>query len=98
MKKKINFLGIEMDVLDDEAIEEAEQEGNHHNYMVIRCVDSDPNAGSLALRTRRRRTPCEKCRAICWIDPKSYEPVARLQHTIICQVCMLAAIKEEKDG
>ncbi len=99
MTKKVNFLGVEFDVIDNQMIADAEaDEKHHHDYMVIRCVDTNPNAGSLSLRTRRRRTPCEVCHEICWIDPLSYESTAHLNHTIICQMCMLKKVERKGDA
>ena len=95
-KEKIFFLGreVEVNVVDDKDIDEAEAAGEHHDYLVVRCVDADPTAGSPDLRARRRRTPCEGCGEICWIDPKAYEPVARLKHTILCAQCMMKKVKD----
>ncbi len=97
--KKINFLGVEFNVIDDDAIREAEQDDKHHHmYGVIRCADADPNGGSPDLRRRRIRTLCEDCRALCWLDPKSYEPTAHLEHTILCLQCIQRRKRAESKG
>lgn len=96
--KKVNFLGMDFNVVDDDDVAQAAELGQHHDYMVMRVEDSS-NAGSPDLLRRRQRTLCEKCGAVCWIDPKSHEQVASLNHTIICSRCMLKKVeKDQRDA
>src|ERR1051326_2887409 len=94
--KKVNFLGFEVNVVDEDDIDEQRESQKHHHYMVLRVVDTDPNAGSPDLRRRRLRPPCEKCREICWIDPKSLDEFRGVNLTIICSHCLHDLIKQNE--
>lgn len=93
--KKIKFLGMELNVLEEQDIEQAAGDGGLHVYSCIRVADADPDAGSPELRARRKRTLCEDCGAICWIDPKSFDSLRGVTMTIICMQCTL--IRSEKE-
>lgn len=97
MGKTINFLGMELPVVDEDMIEEQLRKPSEPQYYIVsRVVDTDPLGGSPQLRDRRTRTLCEECGEICWQDPKGYEEVARLHPTIICSRCMIAMVREKK--
>lgn len=91
--KKINFLGHELNVIDDEEVERAYQSGEKHVYVVTRIVDTDPTQFPPQLRARNNRTPCEVCREICWFDPGGYGQIAILMPEIICTHCMLRRVR-----
>lgn len=92
----MNFLGFEVNVIDDADVDDAIERGETHVYMVSRVEDDDPAMGSPELLARRKRTPCERCSEICWIDPLGYEQVARMQHVIVCIRCLLKQARQEK--
>jgi hypothetical protein len=94
--KKINFLGMELNVLEERDIEQVADEGGLHVYSCIRVADADPSAGSPELRARRKRTLCEDCGAVCWMDPKSFDSLRGVTMTIICIQCTLIRSKKEK--
>lgn len=71
MSRKINFLGIEFDVVSED---EQRDPLPGTLYGVMRVVDSDPRAGSPALRARRYTINCDDCRELCWLDPVSFGP------------------------
>jgi hypothetical protein len=90
--EKVKFLGIDFDVMSDE--EQANvPEGTV--YMMIRVEDTDPRDGSPDLRRRRYKTLCDECRAICWLDPKSFgRTPAHVQR--LCAQCVLKRAEAEK--
>lgn len=94
--KEINFLGIPVNVIDDDDINAAADKGEQHVYILIRCVDADPTAMSPDLRRRKTRTPCEGCGEICFLDPKSYDPMARINFTLLCLQCTKKRIDTEE--
>jgi hypothetical protein len=96
--KKVNFLGIELDVVDQDDIDQAAAEGGVHRYVVIRCADSDPRGGSPDLRRRRTRTLCEVCGELCWLDPKSFDPFRGMTLVITCTRCEVIRVRERKAG
>jgi hypothetical protein len=87
--KKIKFLGMEFNVLDDKTIDREAALGIEHPYIVTRVADMDPDAGSLQLRARRTRTLCEVCGEVCFLDPKSFDRLAAMKLTIVCTRCMI---------
>lgn len=90
------FLGVP--IITEEQINAARESQDESVYMVIRIVD-DPTAGSADLKRRRLRTPCEGCREICWLDPKSFDPLRGMNLTLLCMQCVDAKAKqEESDG
>lgn len=94
--KQLNVFGQVVDVIDQDDIDKAIEEGNLHYYLVMRVVDADPDAGSADLRRRRLRTPCEGCGQICWMDPKNFDSMAGMKFMIICAQCMIHKFRTEK--
>jgi hypothetical protein len=88
------FLGMKVQIVDDEDMRNAE-EGTV--YVMTRVADMDPRHGSPALRARRTKTLCDSCREVCWLDPKSFDPLpAHVKR--LCAQCMIAKVKEENGG
>lgn len=85
---RVNMFGIPIDVASDADIEKIAEKAELHPYVVGRCADMSPTAGSPALRQRRLRTLCELCGEVCWQDPKSFDQVRALNTLIVCTVCM----------
>lgn len=96
--KRINFLGIPVNVADEEDIAKAAAAGQMHYYIVIRTSDAHPEAHSPELAKRRTRTLCEVCSALCYMDPKSFDSLRGLTTMIICAQCMVDKHKEEKQA
>lgn len=88
--KKTSFLGVPIYVVDDEDITEAEREGRHLTYGMLRVADALPGVGSPALLARRVRVRCDDCGQPCWLDPDSFAPVARLHPARVCLQCLVA--------
>jgi hypothetical protein len=95
--KKVNFLGIEFNVLAQDDVDQAVEAGHEHRYIVIRVTDMDPRSGSPDLRRRRRRTPCETCTELCWYDPKSLDALRGVNLVITCTQCEMMRIKAERE-
>lgn len=55
-------------------------------YVMIRVADTNPRLGSAALRARRVKTLCDRCQAVCWLDPESVRDV-NPQVRRICLQC-----------
>jgi len=89
------FLGIP--IITQEDIDREVESQEPGVYTVIRCADSAPGSGSAALRARRIRTLCEGCREVCWLDPKSYDPLAGMNLTILCMQCVAVKIQKQRD-
>ncbi len=98
MGRKITFLGVEFNVLDEEDILAAQLSDEPKIYSMIRVADADPNGGSPQLRARRVTTRCSRCKEVCWLDPESYKDVAVLKPTMLCLECTAARAEEESDG
>lgn len=66
MNKKINFLGVEVEVVPDEDLSLAPPGSV---YMIIRVADAMGQFGSPQLQARRMKIRCDDCREACWFDP-----------------------------
>jgi hypothetical protein len=98
MGRKINFLGIEAEVMSEDEMAQAPP---GTVYMLVR-VDpvSDPETfrhASSELLRRRLRVRCDECRAICWFDPEGGwlslpEGIERL-----CMQCLIVRAQAEKN-
>lgn len=89
MPKRVNLLGIPIDVVDEKEIAEAAEEGGIHPYIVMRCTDTNDRAIPPALLARRLRTICELCGELCYQDPKNFDSLKGLLMVIICMRCMV---------
>lgn len=87
--RRENFLGFPIDVVDEHDIAQQAELGDLHPYVVVRCTDTDPTAGSRDLRRRRTRTLCELCGELCYLDTKSFDEIRALKTLIVCTRCML---------
>lgn len=99
--RKVNFIGFEMNVVDQADIDEAAAAGGVHHYVVSRCANTNPTLGSPDLRRRRTRTLCEDCGEICWLDPKSFDQMRGMTLVILCIECEFTRVKQmeaESDG
>lgn len=96
--KQINFLGIPVNVADEEDILEAAASGQMHYYIVIRVADAHPDAYSPDLQRRKTRTLCERCGEVCFMDPKSFDSLRGLTTMIICAQCMVDKHKEDEQA
>lgn len=94
--KKINFLGFELNVAEQDDIDKAAEAGETHRYIVVRCADSDPTAGSPDLLRRRTRTLCELCGEVCWLDPKSFDSLRGMALVITCAQCEIDRLRQER--
>ncbi len=95
MGKKVKFLGIEFNIIDDEDIRQAKESGEESVYSVIRLRDADPLGGSPQLRARRTIVYCDGCHRACFLDPLSYAEIAVLNPTIICLQCTVERAQAE---
>src|ERR1700761_2048256 len=99
--KKVNFLGHEINVVEQGDIDKAAEAGGVHRYVVLRGADADPAAASPDLRRRRTRTLCEVCGELCWLDPKSFDPFRGMTLIITCTHCEIERVRTmraESDG
>lgn len=94
--KQVNFLGHMFNIMEDDDVTQAAEEGDLHHYVVVRVADTEPGVGSPDLLRRRRRTPCESCGQICWMDPKSFDSMAGMRFMITCAQCMVHKVRTEK--
>lgn len=82
--RKINFLGMEMMVADEE---DRAKSSPGTFYVMVRVADSDMAEASPDLLARRIKVRCDRCREVCWLDPESYKGFPRsLQR--ICTQCL----------
>lgn len=96
MAERQHFLGIPI-MTEQEMTKAATElaEDEVMLYVCIRVADSHPEDGTPAIRARRRRTPCEHCGEICYIDPKGYDPTIG-KAKIVCLPCMVIITKQQK--
>ena len=95
--RQINFLGIPVNVIDDEEIERQLTSTEPKIVLLRRVADTDLTQGSPGLRARRTRTLCEGCGEVCFLDPSGYAEVAILHPTLLCIQCMLVRLKAAQD-
>lgn len=83
--RKMNVFGLTVNVGDrDEVAEHLAAEDEPTKYVVMRVADMPESTMSLSWRKRMLRTPCERCRAICWYDPANMIPGVE----VVCLPCV----------
>ncbi len=89
----VNVFGIEMHIKSEAELRDA-PEGTI--LIMMRVVDVMGDEAYIPdwLRQRRRRTPCEGCREICWYDPHTLPHRARL----LCTHCSTDELKRKHGG
>ncbi len=95
-----NVFGINVKVVNESDIaKEVETDPDRPRwYVCIRVKDWQPQMWTPALRSRITRSLCEKCRAICYVDPKSFDPFAGLNMVIVCSWCFARLAEDPNRG
>jgi hypothetical protein len=98
MGRKINFLGVVVEVLTNEEM------GQAPKGTVYAMMRLDPERDRLsrhvmgaALLKRRLVVRCDDCRARCWFDPEGGWLNLPDGTDRLCMECMLARAKKEKN-
>lgn len=81
-----NVFGIPVTVVNEAELIDATGGTGRHVKMLIRVADMDDTLTWPALRARRYRVLCERCREVCWNDPAASIYPAGEEH--VCTRCM----------
>jgi hypothetical protein len=89
--KEIFVRGVKIHVLEEDDVDTLTQGGAIVPYVVSRIDDlATVDFSPPGLKARRLRTVCEGCKAICFIDPQSFDTVRGMKVRIVCVQCHLA--------
>lgn len=99
MGRKVNFLGLEVEVVTDEEMQQAPP----GTVMMLAPVDpvNDPETfryASPGLLKRRLRVRCDQCRTVCWFDPESGWLSLPEGTPRLCIPCVIAKAEDEKNN
>lgn len=90
--------GVKLIPATRQAADVAEASGEPVAYTVLRASDTDLSLYPLEVAVRLRRTVCEDCERVCWMDPANYDNVAHINHIILCVQCVAGRAKVEVEG
>lgn len=99
MGRKINFLGIEAEVVSEEEMAQAPP-GSVYTLIRVDPVGDPENFryASPGLLRRRLRVRCDDCRAVCWFDPEGGWLSLPQGTPRICLECTAVRVMKENDA